>query len=394
MLHSLFARTVSLSVCVAAVLLQDRAMAVDEPQKIAVVPFASQVPPQRIGGADVGKEIAKLLSTRLAEGGAYAPVPQKAVERALANLGGRYRLNTRNAAQFGAYLGVDALVIGTVKDYSMVQADGARPMRTVKRVARRTGAYVPYAGGVISALTSGIDGPTYRISVSIDTKLVEVGGGKTLATVSGTGESRKSTSTLWKKPDTIDFTSSSFASSAAGEATNMALDPVCEQLLAAAGDVKTAAFNNARGEIVAINDDDEVSVNIGSFKGLKVGDALNVERALRLARPGHGAPRATEVGIIVLTKVEEDHSRGTLRSAKQPLQVGDLVRPSGASRDDSSPAGPTVGRYPASGTQPGTRKVPHATMQTDAPAHPGTGTQPAGQQPADESDIEKDAFEK
>lgn len=302
---------------------------------IAVVPFSSRVPPSQLGGADVGREVARLLALRLQEQGTYALVPEEAVERALTKLGGRFRLTSRNAALFGKDLGVEAIVIGTVQEFQLDETTTQARNHPAKTIARTAGGYTPYAGSVVRALASSAPTPKSQVRVAFQSKLIDVATGLPIATTSGVGQSKKRTALLWKPKKEIDFTSEDFNESAAGEATNIALESIRDQLVESAGKVDAVAMSNIHGTVVEV-ENGVIRIDVGAALGLKVGDVLDAQRPLRITRKAtnstqptrrvSAAPNMMLVGTLKLFDVKPDRSFGRTVGTRDDIKVGDTVR--------------------------------------------------------------------
>jgi curli biogenesis system outer membrane secretion channel CsgG len=273
---------------------------------------------------DVGKGVADLVVQNLVKSNVYSVVERKMLDKVLAeqNFSNSDRADVNTAAKLARILGVDAIIIGSVTQFG----------RDDKAVSIG-------AGGLGSRITGrlGIGGVSKRESkavVGINARLVSTQTAEILAVAEGMGESTRSGTSLIGSGGGsaafggagYDMTSTNFAESILGEATNKAVGSLSTQL-----DQRVARLpvNTLKVEgLVADSTDGVLVLNVGTKAGLKVGDRLEVRRVAReIKDPATGKVirRIEEkVGEVTVTEVDEVSSVGQF-AGSSPAEVGDAV---------------------------------------------------------------------
>jgi curli biogenesis system outer membrane secretion channel CsgG len=295
-------------------------------KKVAVLRFDDSHVQQSVASMsgsnqDIGTGIADLLIQQLVEGGKYSVVERSALEKAGAeqNLSQGQLTDPDAAAKIGRMLGVDIIIIGTVSQF------GAHSSNTTLNGGTNLSVKGFGIGGVQSS--------SAKATVVLTARLVDVNSEEILAAATGKGESSKSggvslvgTRNSKSGGGTLDMTSSDFASSVMGDATQKAVDAVAKQLNAKAGSLPTHAVKvNA---LVADVNGTTLILNAGSTAGIKVGDQLVISRFVRQVKdPASGAVIKTitdKIGTAKVTEVDESSATVTLTGAK-PAKVGDMA---------------------------------------------------------------------
>jgi curli biogenesis system outer membrane secretion channel CsgG len=271
---------------------------------------------------DVGKGIADILVERLVNDGAFQVIERKVLDKIIAeqNLSNSDRADANSAAKIGRLLGVDAIIVGSITQFG-------RDDRNTKvgGLGRTLGGF-----GV-----GGVGLKSSKAVVGISARMVSTETAEILAVASGTGESKRSgTSLLGAGGGTynagggnIDLTSSNFANTILGEATNQATTALATQLKANVARIpaKTVTVDALIADVTG----NTIIINSGSRAGVKVGDKFSVKRTGREIRdPASGKViRRVEdnLGEIAITEVDEASAVGTFTGAGKP-KVGDAVR--------------------------------------------------------------------
>jgi curli biogenesis system outer membrane secretion channel CsgG len=271
---------------------------------------------------DVGKGICDLLVKYLVKDGSYSVIERRALDKILAeqNFSTSDRANPATAARIGHILGLDAIIVGSITQFG-------NENKNVK---------VGGAGGGFGGF--GVGGFGHKKSkaiVKIDARLIDVDTAEILGVADGAGESsRESTSLLggggnWHGfgAGAVDFGSSDFQNTIIGEAVNKAVQALATNVVADK-DKLVARTINVEATIADV-DPSGITLNVGSNKGLKVGDQLTVERVGReIKDPTTGKVIrrvTTPVGVIQVSSVDEGSSVAKPVSGSG-FKVGDLAK--------------------------------------------------------------------
>jgi curli biogenesis system outer membrane secretion channel CsgG len=273
------------------------------------------------GNVDIGKGIADMLVDRLVNDGTYSVIERKALDKLIAeqNFSNSNRADPSSAAKIGKLLGVNAIIIGSITQFG----------RDDKNTKIGAGGFGLGRFGV-----GGVGRKESKAVVQITARMVNVDTGEILASAPGSGESeRKGTSLLGEGGGSAgggagyDMTSSNFASTILGEATNKAVTEVAMKLEEAAPRLPAVALPALDG-LVADVSGKTLILNVGSSKGLKVGDVLQVAHAGReIKDPATGKVLRrieTKLGTVTITEVEAGSSTGTFNGTGA-VAVGDHV---------------------------------------------------------------------
>jgi len=269
---------------------------------------------------DIGKGIADMLVTNLVRNGTYSVIERKQLDQVLReqNFQQSGRADPSSAVQLAKILGVDAIIIGSITQFG----------RDDKKLGV-AGAGV-HVGGI------GIGGfgkKSAKAVVQIDARIVSTTTAEILGVATGHGESKRSGLTLagglaiggTGGAGVLDMGSSNFANTIIGEATRLAVDSLTGQLAAAAGGIQETKVEIRA--LVADVSGGEVTINVGTGAGVKVGAEYDVVRPGReIKDPATGRVlrrTTTPVGRLKVTQADEGSATGTLTGG--PARVGDCV---------------------------------------------------------------------
>src|SRR5881296_2766136 len=161
---------------------------------------------------DIGKGVATMLVSELAQNGTYTVMERAQLDRVLSeqNFQQGERTDASSAAKLGRLLGVDAIIIGSITQFQREDKNINLGMR------RET-----------------------KATVSIDARIVQIGTGETLGVAQGKGESKRAHFTSEEEDRARDLRgqdmwSSNLASTLLGEATRKAVTNLVTTLAAAA----------------------------------------------------------------------------------------------------------------------------------------------------------------
>jgi curli biogenesis system outer membrane secretion channel CsgG len=269
---------------------------------------------------DIGKGIADMLVTNLVRNGTYSVIERKQLDQVLReqNFQQSGRADPSSAVQLARILGVDAIIIGSITQFG----------RDDKKLG--VGGAGVHVGGI------GIGGfgkKSAKAVVQIDARIVSTTTAEILGVATGHGESKRSGMTLagglaiggTGGAGVLDMGSSNFANTIIGEATRLAVDSLTGQLASAAGSIQETKVEIRA--LVADVSGGEVTINVGTGAGVKVGAEYDVVRPGReIKDPATGRVlrrTTTPVGKLKVTQADEGSATGTLTGG--PARVGDCV---------------------------------------------------------------------
>lgn len=269
---------------------------------------------------DIGKGIADMLVTNLVRNGTYSVIERKQLDQVLReqNFQQSGRADPSSAVQLAKILGVDAIIIGSITQFG----------RDDKKLG--VGGAGVHVGGI------GIGGfgkKSAKAVVQIDARIVSTTTAEILGVATGHGESKRSGVSLaggvaiggTGAAGALDMGSSNFANTIIGEATRSAVDSLTGQLVAAAGSIQETKVEIRA--LVADVSGGEVTINVGTGAGVKVGAEYDVVRPGReIKDPATGRVlrrTTTPVGKLKITEADEGSATGTLTGG--PARVGDCV---------------------------------------------------------------------
>ncbi|MCC7343222.1 MAG: curli production assembly protein CsgG [Bryobacterales bacterium] len=271
---------------------------------------------------DVGKGVSDLLVEKLLATGKYSLIERSALDKVLKeqNFSNSDRADSTTAAKIGAILGVDAIITGSITKFGSDDSS--------------TG-----LGGFGRALggfgVGGVKLKNAKAVVGISARIIDVNTAEILAAVTGNGESKRKGASLagaggggWNSGGGgIDMSNSNFRETLIGEATDIAVTDLANQLAEKASVMPTRVVS-VNG-LVADVSGATLILNVGTSTGLKVGDKLVVERKVREVRdPASGKViRAitSDVGSVTITEADASSSVGTFTGAGT-AKVGDVVK--------------------------------------------------------------------
>lgn len=273
---------------------------------------------------DVGKGISDLLVNKLVQDGQYSVIERNAIDKILneQNFANSDRVDPSSAAKIGRILGVDAVIMGTITQFGRDDKNTSVGGGAVGGVTRKFG-----IGGFSSKNSKAVVGITARL---VDTSTAEI-----LAAVTGTGESKRSGTSLIGAGGGggsaagagVDMSSSNFAQTILGEAVHAAVDSVGQQL-----DEKASGLPTRKVEysgVVADASGNSLILNIGRNVGVRVGDTIEISRPVRTVKdPVSGKVLRTITNTLGMAKVSEveDTSCTATFTGTGPVKVGDVAK--------------------------------------------------------------------
>src|SRR6476646_2849692 len=244
---------------------------------------------------DVGKGITDMMVEKLVKDGKYS-----VIERQI--------------------LGVDAIIMGSITKFG----------RDDKSKAIGGLGIGPRAFGI-----GGVKRSEAKAVCAISARLVDTNTGEILAAVTGEGASKRSGTSLigggggggGAGVGGFDTHASNFGQTLLGEAVTQAVTDVGGQLGASVGNVPTRKVEVTA--VVADVSGNTLIINVGSSKGLKVGDKLEISHAGRQIKdPTTGKVLktiTTRIGEGTVTEVDADSA--TLNfNGTGPVKVGDVAK--------------------------------------------------------------------
>jgi len=292
--------------------------------RIAVMPFKlGQI--QRWWGWDwdPGEGISDMLVTELVNSGRFSVVERERLDEVLQeqNLTREGVVDAATAARIGKVLGVQLFVFGTVTQFSL-------DSKVIK---------LPVVGELAE----------WRARCTLNARLVNVETSEIMAAVTGQGAKSQSNVRLsekWGDLSGFTFGSSRFEEHILGKATTKAVEDVAEGIeektvgltpVVVIPEVTPTVTPEVEPEVieglVAKVSDDEVVINVGSQKGVKVDDIFSVRRITEtITDPETGEVILETKDKIAEIKISQVHERAaiakiTLLGVGKEIEVGDLV---------------------------------------------------------------------
>ena len=239
---------------------------------------------------DLGRDLSDLLLSKLVQDGKFVVVERTALDKVLheQNVSNSDRNDPATAARIGKILGVDAIVIGSVTEFSAEQRDSK--YGSVLRAARLNGAT--------------FEKKTSEVTVAISGHIVNTSTAEVLAAATGTGDAVKGQSDFRQSgsSDAIGSSTSTqdFGSPLANEAAAKAIGSMAVQLeMAPAMNMPVTVEAPPRASysgVVADVSGKTLILTIGTGSGIKVGDVVEISRPGRIIKD----PRTGKV-LTVLT---------------------------------------------------------------------------------------------
>jgi curli biogenesis system outer membrane secretion channel CsgG len=270
---------------------------------------------------DIGQGITDMLVEALVRGGNYWVIERKAVDKVLTeqNFSDSDRANPAVAVRIGKLLGVDAVIMGSVTKFG----------RDDKNKSIGGLGVGPRAFGI-----GGVKRNEAKAVCAISARLVDANTGEILAAVTGEGESRRSGTSLIGGAGSngggaggFDTHASNFGQTLLGEAVTQAVSDVGGQLGPLVGNVPPRKVDVSG--IVTDVSGSTLIVNVGSKTGLKVGDKLDISRAVhQIQDPATGKVLNTvtnQIGEGTITEIDTDSATLTF-SGNTAAKVGDVAK--------------------------------------------------------------------
>src|SRR5437762_8580426 len=199
---------------------------------------------------DIGKGVATMLVSELAQNGTYTVMERAQLDRVLneQNFQQDARSDASSAAKLGRLLGVDAIIIGSITQFQ-------REDKNIQLGLRRE----------------------TKATVAIDARIVQIGTGEILGVAHGRGESKRARMKTEDDNHPMyrsgqDMWSADLASTLLGEATRTAVDSLVATLAAAAPKIPHTETIAVLAGLVADESGNEVVLNVGTTGGVKVGE--------------------------------------------------------------------------------------------------------------------------
>jgi curli biogenesis system outer membrane secretion channel CsgG len=274
---------------------------------------------------DVGKGVAEMLVQKLVQGGDYIVVERSQIDKVLAeqNFSNSDRADSASAAKIGKILGVDAIIMGSITQFGRDDKKTGASGEALGRLAGHWG----FGSGAVGKTSA-------KAVVGITARVVDTSTGQILADVTGKGESKRGGLLLGgfgangggAGGGSLDMGSSNFANTILGEATSQAVDSVAQQLDQSATSIPTRVIPISG--LVADVSGNTLILDVGSKRGVQMGEDLNVARKVRDIRdPVSGKIIKTIVhtlGTVKITEVDALSATGTFTGSGTP-KVGDTV---------------------------------------------------------------------
>lgn len=271
---------------------------------------------------DIGKGIATMLINQLLNDGQYRIFERQQLEKIMQeqNFSNSNRADASTAAKIGKLAGLDAIITGSITQFG----------RDDRNYGGGGGGGHWGAGGL-----GGLGIKKDKAVVEITARIVDVNTGEILASVTGHGESKRSSSNLLGGGyggggyggGGMNMGSSNFDQSILGEAVKAAVSQAATGL-----DQKATSLPHDTPQVNGVVADatgNDIVINVGTTGGVHVGDKLSITRVSKVIKdPVTGKPiRSIEspIGTLTVTSADASSAMGTFSGTGQP-KVGDTVK--------------------------------------------------------------------
>lgn len=267
----------------------------DANPRIAVVDFRNHST-SYYGGPQLGKAAADELNTQLVQSDAFTVVERSRLQSLIAeqDLGQSGRVDASTAAEIGRLLGVQAIVTGSITQFSVQTTGGGI--------------------GPISASYSNAE------SV-LDVRVVNTETGAIMAAVEGEGSKKFGGAAF----EDVNF-HQNFNAGLAQEALRPAVEKAVEKIVGLKGELAAVKPEAPPGQVVGVNDQDYY-IDRGENFDVEVGQRFDVYRVVDEIRNAEGELLDTvteKVGVLEVTRVLSESSITELVSGE--AGQGDEVR--------------------------------------------------------------------
>jgi curli biogenesis system outer membrane secretion channel CsgG len=263
-----------------------------------------------------------MLVEKLVKDGKYSVIERKALDKILSeqNFSNSDRANPATAQKIGQILGVDAIIMGSITKFGRDDKS-----KSIGGLGIGRGGF-----GI-----GGVKRNEAKAVCAISARLVDTTTGEILAAVTGEGESKRSGTSLigagggggGAGGGAFDTHASNFGQTLLGEAVTQAVQEVGSQLGTSAANVPTRKVEVSG--VVADVSGNTLIINVGSKTGLKIGDKLDISRAVRQIKdPTTGKVIKTvtnKVGEGTVTEIDADSATLSF-SGSGAAKVGDVAK--------------------------------------------------------------------
>jgi curli biogenesis system outer membrane secretion channel CsgG len=267
-------------------------------KRIAVLPFTTSTEAAHNASAnagingDLGADVADLLMHQLFQDKQFIVVERSAIDKIVKeqNFSNSDRADPATAARIGKLAGVDAMIIGSVTNFTF----------------QKRGTGVGNALGRLHLGAAGVDTTTTNVGITITARMIDTGTGVLVNDVSGTGASNgTSTNAAALGGSSYDPSGANFSSSLIGQAMLKAVGTVATSLepkgppMAGGGGGGGAAA--AYSGVVADVTGKTLILTVGTSAGVKVGDVVSIVHPVKTVKN----PETGEVLKVITSDLGE-----------------------------------------------------------------------------------------
>jgi curli biogenesis system outer membrane secretion channel CsgG len=241
---------------------------------------------------DLGADVADLLMHQLFQDKQFIVVERSAIDKIVKeqNFSNSDRADPATAARIGKLAGVDAMIIGSVTNFTF----------------QKRGTGVGNALGRLHLGAAGVDTTTTNVGITITARMIDTGTGVLVNDVSGTGASNgTSTNAAALGGSSYDPSGANFSSSLIGQAMLKAVGTVATSLepkgppMAGGGGGGGAAA--AYSGVVADVTGKTLILTVGTSAGVKVGDVVSIVHPVKTVKN----PETGEVLKVITSDLGE-----------------------------------------------------------------------------------------
>ena len=263
---------------------------------------------------DLGLTLSNLLVNEVASAGKVQVVEHAALDRIIKeqNLSNSDRMDPSTAARIGKIAGVDAILIGSVAQFTGSSKESA---------------VTKWVGLANVGMGAGGKNQAHRMQTKVDIvltgRLIDVNTGVVLATAQGTGSAEHA-----ELQTTSGVAGREMGSPVLNEATMEAIQMMATQLNASPAMTETLAVaRSSYKTTVADAEANTLILAVGSKEGARVGDVVQISRVGRTIKDKSGAVLKVlyePLGTAKITEVDDKSATATFSGSK-PAKVDDVA---------------------------------------------------------------------
>lgn len=270
--------------------------------KVAVLPFEdASLKKWWTWEWHVGSGVADMFVTSLFKIGRFSIIEREKIQKVLEEqkFGATGLVDTSTAAEIGKILGVKAIIVGKITEFSLDTTGGKTPDK------------LGILGGITVVQTTA--------RCAIDARMIDTETAEILAAESAVGD-KKLTGVAFSQGDLagLAFGSANFENTILGQAIRECVDNLAKKFSETIG---------VTGEVIKVKTPELVYIDLTKEDGIDVGTVFKVQRPGEIIKTKKGIIKEMiDIGTITVTSVKEGYSEAVADSATVgKIQEGDIV---------------------------------------------------------------------